>query len=233
MTMTGQGNMLPVITLDGPAGVGKTTLAKALAEELHLAYLDTGAMFRCLALKLGEGAHTLPEDAIRERTAAWQFSLAGCGSATQICCNNVPIGNEVRTEEVGMLASRLATVGVVRTLLAQAQRDLAGSTPLVVEGRDMGTVIFPAAACKFFLDARPAVRAQRRLLELQARGQNVDLATLTQQIEERDNQDRNRPIAPLRPAEDAIIVDTSDLDIAGVMRQLLHHARACHFFGKR
>ena len=240
MTMTGQIAMLPVVTLDGPAGVGKTTLAKGLAEELQLAYLDTGAMFRCLALKLGEGGHALPEEEIRRRCAAWQFSLTGSGKATQICCNGVPIGNEVRTETVGMLASRLATVGVVRTLLAQAQRDLAHNpdgaspqTPIVVEGRDMGTVVFPTAACKFFLDARPEVRAQRRLLDLRQRGQEADLATLTRQIEERDNQDRNRAIAPLRPAEDAILVDTSDLDIDGVMRQLLHHVRACHFFGER
>ncbi len=240
MTMTAQGCTLPVVTLDGPAGVGKTTLAKGLAEELQLAYLDTGAMFRCLAFKLGEGGHALPEEEIRRRCDAWQFSLQGCGKSTQICCNGVPIGNEVRTEAVGMLASRLATVGVVRTLLAQAQRELAlnqagraAQTPIVVEGRDMGTVVFPAAACKFFLDARPEVRAQRRLLDLRQRGQEADLATLTKQIEERDNQDRNRAIAPLRPAEDAILVDTSDLDIDGVMRQLLHHVRACHFFGER
>ena len=232
---------LPVITLDGPAGVGKTTLAKRLAEELQLAYLDTGAMFRCLALKLGEGGHTLPEEEIRRRSAAWQFSLVGRGRGTQICCNGVAIGNEVRTEAVGMLASKLATVGVVRTLLAQAQRELAQHSgaaqasivPIVVEGRDMGTVVFPTAACKFFLDARPEVRALRRLRELRERGQEADLATLTRQIEERDNQDRNRAIAPLRPAEDAIMVDTSDLNVDGVMRQLVPHVRACHFFGKR
>ena len=113
---------LPVVTLDGPAGVGKTTLAQQLAESLHVAYLDTGAMFRCLALKLGPGAETLPEEELREKCRQWTFSLSGKGRASAVCCNGVPIRGEVRTEQVGMLAARIATVPVVREVLREAQR---------------------------------------------------------------------------------------------------------------
>ena len=207
---------LPVVTLDGPAGVGKTTLAQQLAESLHVAYLDTGAMFRCLALKLGPGAETLPEEELREKCRQWTFSLSGKGRASTVCCNGVPIRGEVRTEQVGMLAARIATVPVVREVLREAQRAMGEATPLVVEGRDMGTVVFPDARFKFFLDASPEVRA------LAARGVEADLVTLTEQIRQRDSLDRNRAVAPLRPAADAVIVDTSELDIAGVLGVLVH-----------
>ena len=168
---------LPVVTLDGPAGVGKTTLAQQLAESLHVAYLDTGAMFRCLALKLGPGAETLPEEELREKCRQWTFSLSGKGRASAVCCNGVPIRGEVRTEQVGMLAARIATVPVVREVLREAQRAMGEATPLVVEGRDMGTVVFPDARFKFFLDASPEVRALRRLRDLAARGVEADLVT--------------------------------------------------------
>ncbi len=210
---------LPVVTLDGPAGVGKTTLAQQLAESLHVAYLDTGAMFRCLALKLGPGAETLPEEELREKCRQWTFSLSGKGRASTVCCNGVPIRGEVRTEQVGMLAARIATVPVVREVLREAQRAMGEATPLVVEGRDMGTVVFPDARFKFFLDASPEVR------DLVARGVEADLVTLTEQIRQRDSLDRNRAVAPLRPAADAVIVDTSELDIAGVLGVLVHRIR--------
>ena len=204
---------LPVVTLDGPAGVGKTTLAQQLAESLHVAYLDTGAMFRCLALRLGPGAEALPEEELREKCRQWTFSLSGKGRASTVCCNGVP---------VRMLAARIATVPVVREVLREAQRAMGEATPLVVEGRDMGTVVFPDARFKFFLDASPEVRALRRLRDLAARGVEADLVTLTEQIRQRDSLDRNRAVAPLRPAADAVIVDTSELDIAGVLGVLVH-----------
>ncbi|WP_165174596.1 (d)CMP kinase [Desulfovibrio sp. ZJ369] len=214
---------LPVVTLDGPAGVGKTTLARRMAESLDLAYLDTGAMFRCLALKLGPGAELLPEEELRARCKEWTFSIAGKGRSAALFCNGRAVRGEVRTEEVGMLAARIGTVPVVRELLKAAQRAMGEASPLVAEGRDMGSVVFPDARFKFFLDAAPEVRAMRRLRDLANRGEQAELTVLTEQIRQRDALDRNRAVAPLRPAPDALIIDTSQLDIEGVLGVLLHH----------
>ena len=214
---------LPVVTLDGPAGVGKTTLARRVAEGLGLSYLDTGAMFRCMALKLGAGAEALPEEELRARCAQWTFTLTGLGQQSTLFCNGEAVRGEVRTEAVGMLAARIATVPVVREILRATQRAIGEQSPLVAEGRDMGTVVFPEARFKFFLDAAPEVRAMRRLHDLEARGQSADLASLTEQIRQRDALDRNRAVAPLRPAQDSLIIDTSHLDIEGVLGVMLHH----------
>ena len=214
---------LPVVTLDGPAGVGKTTLARRMAESLGLAYLDTGAMFRCMALKLGPGAEKLPEDELRSRCGQWTFTLSGMGQQSTLFCNGVAVRGEVRTEQVGMLAARIATVPVVRDILRQTQRAIGENSPLVAEGRDMGTVVFPDARFKFFLDAAPEVRAMRRLRDLEERGEAAELTSLTEQIRQRDALDRNRAVAPLRPAPNALIVNTSRLDIEGVLGVMLHH----------
>lgn len=214
---------ISVITLDGPAGVGKTTLAKRMADSLNVSYMDTGAMFRCWALKLGAGAELLDEQDLRSRCAAWPFSLAGSGAGTSLLCKGQAVRNEIRTEEVGMLAARLATVPVIRELLKNAQQTMGAHCSLVVEGRDMGTVVFPQARFKFFLDASPEVRAMRRLRELEQRGEKPQLSELTEQIRKRDSMDRNRAVAPLRPAADAVLVDTSTLDIDGVLGVMMHY----------
>lgn len=212
---------LPIVTLDGPAGVGKTTLARYVARVLKRPYLDTGAMFRILALQLGAGAEKLPESELRGRCMGYSFQLDGSGDETVLLCNGQPAGEGIRTEEVGQLASRLAAHPVVREYLKEAQRVLGEAIPLVVEGRDMGTVVFPQARHKFFLDASPEVRAQRRFRELQAKGEKADLAAIAALIRQRDELDRTRPVAPLKPAEDAVIVDTSHLDVGGVLAVIL------------
>lgn len=210
-----------IITLDGPAGVGKTSLAKETAERLGLAYLDTGAMFRSVAWTLGERAADMPDEELEKALTGIHFALQGTGKKTLLTVNGTPIDNRIRTEEVARIASCIATRPVLRTALKNAQQALGNEFALVVEGRDMGTVVFPAAKHKFFLDATAEERAKRRFLQLQEAGETPNLAELTAQITERDLRDRNRTVAPLRPADDAQIIDTTTLDLDGVLQTIL------------
>jgi cytidylate kinase len=210
-----------VVTLDGPAGVGKTTLAKRIAARLSVAYLDTGAMFRTVAWKLGEDAWSLPEAELARRLASLEFKLEGEAADTQLTCNGGPLDDAIRSETVAMWASRLAALPVVRDALKAAQRDIGAARSLTAEGRDMGTVVFPQARYKFFLDATPEARAQRRFQQLQAMGLPEAYASILEQIKHRDAQDRTRAIAPLKPAPDAMLVDTTDLDVDQVFARML------------
>lgn len=210
-----------IVTIDGPAGVGKSTMAKLLAAKLDIAYLDTGAMFRATALFLGENGWILPAEEIEQKLEGLRFALSGSGSETVLHMNDRPIGDEIRTEKVGMWASNVAVLPVIRTFLKQSQQDLGARFDLVAEGRDMGTVVFPEATDKFFLDATVAVRAKRRYDQLVEMNSPADLEELKEQIAARDEQDRNRPVAPLRPADDAVVVDTSDLSREYVFQIML------------
>jgi len=209
-----------IVALDGPAGVGKSTLAKRVAEALGVAYLDTGAMFRTVALHVAKSlgntdAAETPAEGPKLQALLKQciFSLQGVGDQTRLLCNSKVVGDEIRSEEAGMMAAKIARTPQVREFLKQAQQRLGKNFSLVAEGRDMGTVVFPEAVCKIFLDAAPEVRAMRRYRQLQDMGEATDLAALTQQIRLRDDEDRNRAIAPLRPAGDAHIIDTSHTDM--------------------
>jgi cytidylate kinase len=213
-----------VVTIDGPAGVGKTTLAKRVAQALGVAYLDTGAMFRAAALVLGPVPAGTPGEDVAARLSGLAFSLRGAGRDSALLVCGRPVGDEIRTEAVAYAASTLATRPEVRAFLRHAQQAIGRGVPLVAEGRDMGTVVFPEAAHKFFLDATAEVRAKRRTDQLSAMGETADYAAILDDITRRDAQDRTRTEAPLRPAPDAVIIDTSDLDIDGVFARIMERA---------
>ena len=199
------------ITLDGPAGSGKTTVAKLVAARLGIAYLDSGAMFRALALFLGPGSWDRLEQELGEELSPVHFELVGQADESRLLMNGAPLSEDIRREDVGMWASHLAKVGAVRRHLKAAQQALGARTSLVAEGRDMGTAVFPTARHKFFLEARPEERALRRFKQLQEMGVAADLRELTENLCLRDEQDRSRALAPLKPAEDAAIIDTTGL----------------------
>lgn len=223
-----------IVTLDGPAGVGKSTLARQVAAALGVAYLDTGAMFRTIALRLEpcfrfSGPSSEAVEAARADVAAAlarefsknSFALEGSGESARLLCDGAPVGEEIRTEEAGMLAARAGLFPEVRDFLKAAQRRLGAVFSLVAEGRDMGTVVFPDACCKIFLDAAVEVRAERRCLQLREQGKEADPAQIAEQIRLRDEQDSNRDIAPLRPAKDARIIDTSRMGTQAVRDAIL------------
>jgi cytidylate kinase len=217
--------VVTIVTLDGPAGVGKTTIARELADRLGIAYLDTGAMFRSVALYFGDGAWEQPVDQLVPELNRLDFDLEGLGKYSELLLNGMPLNPEIRKEEVGLWASHLGRIPVVRDFLRRNQQAIGRTTSLVAEGRDMGSVIFPNARHKFFMDASIDVRAKRRHAQLKALGMDEDLERIRGQIRIRDDQDRNRVVAPLKPALDAVIIDTSALDADRVLEKIVEHIR--------
>ena len=202
------------IAIDGPSGAGKSSLAKRLAAELGYVYVDTGAMYRAIGLyTLRAGQNTKDAAAVAALLPDIRLDIRPGQGAQQILLNGEDVTETVRQEQVGMAASDVSAHPAVRAFLLETQRALAARSNVLMDGRDIGTVVLPDATVKIFLTATPEARAQRRLAELQAKGQAADYATVLADIRLRDDQDTHRAVAPLRQAADAVLLDTSAIGL--------------------
>lgn len=206
------------IAIDGPAGAGKSTIARQLAQRLGFIYVDTGAMYRAMAFhllreKIDPGDREKIEEACRHADITISYE----NGSQQVLLNGENVTERLREESVGNMASLVSSYPVVREKLTQLQKKLARSADVVMDGRDIGTAVLPHAQVKIYLTASTAVRAGRRYEELKAKGIEKDLKDIEKDIEERDYRDMNREISPLCQAEDAVLLDTSDMDIKTVL----------------
>lgn len=200
------------VAIDGPSGAGKSTLAKRLAKELGYIYVDTGAMYRSIGLfGLREGADLHSAQAMEALLPRIHLELASIDGAQHIYLNGEDVSETIRQEQVGMAASAVAAHPCVRSFLLGLQRGMAEKQNVLMDGRDIGTVILPNATVKIFLTASPEARAERRMKELVEKGQPAEYEKVLEDIRQRDYQDTHRETAPLRQAEDAVLADTSNL----------------------
>jgi len=212
-----------IITIDGPSGAGKSTISKLLAARLHYTYLDTGAMYRVVGLQVLRDGLDIEAAGAKEKLgrllAGLDMTMAPGkdGSETRVFLAGEDVSEAIRTPEIAMVASRASAEPAVREKLTAMQREIGESGAIVAEGRDMGTVVFPDAANKFFLDATPEERAGRRQKQLAEKGQQIEFQEILAQTLKRDHDDSSRSLAPLRPAQDAVIVDSSDMSIDEVV----------------
>lgn len=210
------------IAIDGPAGAGKSTIAKALAKRLNMVYVDTGAMYRAIGLYCSR--KNIPGDAeaaIEAELSNIQVSIAYENGEQIVYLNGENVNGLIRTPEAGAMASAVSVHKRVREKMVELQQKLAQKTSVVMDGRDIGTVVLPDAEVKIYMTASSQIRAKRRFDELMAKGQDCDLASLQKEIEERDARDMNRENSPLKKAEDAVELDTSDLSIEEVVETMM------------
>lgn len=214
------------VAIDGPAGAGKSTIAKLVAKEKGYIYVDTGAMYRGLAIHfLNKGVNPDDREAVAEACRDAEVSIGYEDGVQQIYLNGENVTSMLRTEEVGNMASRTSAIPQVREKLLELQRSLAREKDVIMDGRDIGTNILPDADVKIYLTASVETRAMRRYTELKEKGESCNLEEIGRDISERDERDMTREIAPLKKAEDAILVDSSDMTIPEVVAEICSHCR--------
>lgn len=216
------------VAIDGPSGAGKSSLAKRLAADLGYVYVDTGAMYRTIGLyAVRQGADLHDAAAVAALLPQIRLDIRLVDGTQHVYLNGEDVSEAIRAEEIGMAASAVSAHPQVRAFLLQTQRGLADNQNVLMDGRDIGTVVLPNATVKIFLTASPEARAQRRCKELQEKGQSAEYETVLADICQRDYQDTHREVAPLKQAQDAILVDTSDIDFdqsfAVLKRTILEH----------
>ncbi len=216
------------IAIDGPSGAGKSTLAKALAQKLGFLYVDTGAIYRTVGLAaLERGVDPADADGVAALLPDLSITMGyGSNGLQHMILNGVDVTEAIRRNEVSAAASKAAAIPAVRDFLLEMQRRAAREHDVIMDGRDIGTVVLPGADLKIYLTAAPEARAERRCRELRERGQQVDFDQVLAEVLERDRRDSQREAAPLRQADDAVLADTTQLDLEGSLRLLLELARA-------
>ena len=212
---------IPVLTIDGPSGAGKGTVSRAVAKKLGWHYLDSGSIYRSLAISVMDKQVDLLDESVVADVAKNMQLTFECGDELVVTLDGVDITARLPTEETGATASKVAAYPAVRKVLLQKQKDFKQSPGLVADGRDMGTVVFADADIKVFLTASAKERAERRFKQLKEKGIDANLVKITSEIELRDRRDSERKTAPLIPAEDAFYLDSSDLSIAEVINQVM------------
>lgn len=211
-----------IVAIDGYSSCGKSTVAKQLAQYAGYTYVDTGAMYRAVALAVSRAGVAGDEKQIIALLPQIKISFIQTSNGQHVCLNGEDVESHIRTIEIGNMASQVAVIGEVRRFLVNQQQELGEAKGIVMDGRDIGTVVFPNAELKLFLTARPEVRAQRRLLELQEKGEHPVYEDVLHDVNDRDYRDTHRAESPLRQAQDAIVVDNSDMTKE---EQILHIQR--------
>lgn len=212
-----------IITMDGPAGSGKSTVSRLIADKLGLLYLDTGAMYRAVALQAARaGIDVSDGPGLYAMCVRLDLRFTRNRHGVRVFIGKEDVSSDIRRPEMDMMASRVSAVGEVREAMTRLQREMGKSGGVVAEGRDMGTIVFPHADHKFFISASLEERAERRYQERLGRGESVSREEVKKELGKRDARDESRSIAPLRPAEDAVIIDTTLLSIKQVVEEVLH-----------
>ncbi|MEK6678766.1 MAG: (d)CMP kinase [Nitrospirota bacterium] len=212
-----------IIAIDGPSGAGKSTASKLLSKRLGYIYVDTGALYRAIAWKVKENNIDSKDEAqLEDMCNKTDIKIRAVDSEQRVYVDGKDVNSYIRTPEIGMMSSKVSSVHCVRKRLLELQRQFGKEGGAVIEGRDIGTVVFPDAEVKFFLKASDEERGRRRYIELKGKGHNVSLEDTTEDIKKRDYNDSKRDIAPLCIAEDAIVIDSTGLDAEGVVKKMLN-----------